>query len=46
VVHWRLKKLLKEFIAYWWKGKGEGLKAEEGLFTIIKNIQNHYTYFA
>mgnify|MGYP000910327770 FL=1 len=22
VVQWRLKKLMKEFIAYWWKGKG------------------------
>jgi hypothetical protein len=37
---------MKEFIAFWWKGKGEGLKGEEALVTIVKSIQNHYTYFA
>lgn len=46
VVKWKMRKLLREFVAQWWKGKGEGFKGEETLAAIVKNVENHYNYFA
>lgn len=46
VVKWKMRKLLREFVAQWWKGRGEGFKGEETLATIVKSVENHYNYFA
>ena len=46
VISWRMKKLVKEFVSYWWKGKGEGSEGEETLAMLVKNVANPYSYFA